>query len=231
MKLSYNSSTFRSLNNPQPTSNNMKTYKITQRSTAAFSLVEVTLALGVAGFCLIAILGLLPAGLNTNQNSTRQTTANGVLSSIVADLRATTTGATSNLFQIPFSGTTKLCCDANGACSLTSSGGSGGGDNDSQGGGSGSGSQCANAIFLVKVVMLSTSGGEGGGSGLNITTADVKVSWPYSAAAAGGADNDSGIGGDSDVQGGGSSSTSDGIVETFVSLAPGVSTGQGGGGD
>lgn len=207
----------------------MKPYRITQRSTAAFSLVEVTLALGVAGFCLIAILGLLPAGLNTNQNSVRQTTANGILSSIVADLRATTTGSQSNLFQIPFSGTTKLCCDGNGACSLTSSGGSGGGDNDEQGGGSGSGSasQCANAIFLVKVVTLSSSGGFGGGSGLNITTADVKVSWPYSAAAAGGADNDSSFGGDSDEGGGGSSSTSNGIVETFVALAPGVSTGQG----
>jgi Tfp pilus assembly protein PilV len=211
----------------------MKTYRITQRSTVAFSLVEVTIALGVAGFCLIAILGLLPAGLNTNQNSVRQTTANGILSSIVADLRATTTGTQSNLFQIPFSGTgttQRLCCDGNGACALTSSGGSGGGDNDSQGGGSGSGSQCANAIFSVKVTFPNSGGGDndqGGGSSLSITTADVTVTWPYSAAGGGGSDNDSGIGGDNDSQGGGSSSTLAGIVETFVTLAPGVSAGQG----
>lgn len=56
---------------------------------AAFSLVEVTLALGVAGFCLLAIFGLLPVGLNSNAAAINQTIANGVLSSIVTDLRAT----------------------------------------------------------------------------------------------------------------------------------------------
>src|SRR5882724_1379565 len=33
---------------------------------AAFSLIEVVLALGVAAFCLIAVLGLLPVGVQTN---------------------------------------------------------------------------------------------------------------------------------------------------------------------
>lgn len=59
----------------------------------AFSLVEVTLALGIAAFCLIAILGLLPAGFNSNQTSVEQTVAAGVASAIVADLRATPAGA------------------------------------------------------------------------------------------------------------------------------------------
>ncbi len=58
-------------------------------SAAAFSLVEVTLALGVAGFCLLAIFGLLPVALNSNQAAIEQTTANGILSSIISDLRAT----------------------------------------------------------------------------------------------------------------------------------------------
>jgi hypothetical protein len=53
----------------------------------AFSLVEVTLALGVAGFCLIAVMGLLPIGLKTNQAATQQTTANAILSAVVADIR------------------------------------------------------------------------------------------------------------------------------------------------
>jgi len=56
--------------------------------TTAFSLVEVTLALGVAAFALTAILGMLPAGLKTQQASVRQTTANGIISVIGADLRA-----------------------------------------------------------------------------------------------------------------------------------------------
>lgn len=42
-------------------------------SLAAFSLVEVTLALGVTGFCLIAILGLIPVGISSNQAASEQT--------------------------------------------------------------------------------------------------------------------------------------------------------------
>jgi len=56
---------------------------------AAFSLVEVTLALGVAAFCLVAVFGLLPVGLRTNQAAVEQTVANGILSAVAADLRAT----------------------------------------------------------------------------------------------------------------------------------------------
>src|SRR5437870_3953081 len=58
------------------------------RSTAGFSLIEITLALGVAAFCLIAVLGMLPVGLKTQQASVQQTTANEVISAILADLRA-----------------------------------------------------------------------------------------------------------------------------------------------
>src|SRR5438093_9824869 len=57
-------------------------------STAAFSLVEVTLALGVAAFCLIAVLGMLPVGLKTQQASVQQTTANEIISEIADELRA-----------------------------------------------------------------------------------------------------------------------------------------------
>jgi uncharacterized protein (TIGR02598 family) len=55
---------------------------------SGFSLVEVTLALGVAAFCLIAVLGMLPIGLKTQQASVQQTTANTIISEILADLRA-----------------------------------------------------------------------------------------------------------------------------------------------
>jgi len=53
-----------------------------------FSLVELTLALGVAGFCLIAVLGLLPISAKTNQAAIQQTTANAIISEIAADLNA-----------------------------------------------------------------------------------------------------------------------------------------------
>src|SRR5438094_3261782 len=56
--------------------------------SAAFSLVEVTLALGVAAVSLIVVLGLLPASLKTQQSSIGQTTANQIISTIFSDLRA-----------------------------------------------------------------------------------------------------------------------------------------------
>ena len=56
---------------------------------SAFSLVEVTLALGLAGFCLVALLGLIPAGLHNASTATEQTAAVGLLGAVVADLRGT----------------------------------------------------------------------------------------------------------------------------------------------
>jgi type II secretory pathway pseudopilin PulG len=53
-----------------------------------FSLVEVTLALGVAAVCLIAVLALLPTSLKTQQASIEQTTANQIISTIFSSLRA-----------------------------------------------------------------------------------------------------------------------------------------------
>ena len=58
-------------------------------STAAFSLVEITLALGVAAIFLIAIFGLLPVGVQINQKSTSQTDATAIMSNVIADMRAT----------------------------------------------------------------------------------------------------------------------------------------------
>ena len=55
----------------------------------AFSLVELTLALGVAAFCLIAVFGLIPVGVQTNRNATSQTAATNIIALVVADLRVT----------------------------------------------------------------------------------------------------------------------------------------------
>src|SRR5438876_1341934 len=84
---------------------------------SAFSLVEVTLALGVAGFCFIAILGLLPVGVQTNQRAISQTAATGILSSVVADLRATPSAAPSSTqygIALSASSTTTLYFDSQG---------------------------------------------------------------------------------------------------------------------
>ena len=58
-----------------------------RQNAAGFSLIEVTLALGVAVFCLVTLFGLLPVGLTSNQDSLEQTMAGNIASAIVADLR------------------------------------------------------------------------------------------------------------------------------------------------
>lgn len=61
-----------------------------------FSLVEVTLALGIAAVSLLLIFGLLPVGLQTNQRSAEQTACVDILSAVAADLRATPRGIASS---------------------------------------------------------------------------------------------------------------------------------------
>jgi uncharacterized protein (TIGR02598 family) len=58
------------------------------RRTGGFSLVEVTIALGVAAIGLIVLLGLVPTGLKTQRASAQQTIANQIINVLVADLRA-----------------------------------------------------------------------------------------------------------------------------------------------
>ena len=61
--------------------------KAPPRHNAAFSLVEVALALGVAAFGLVAIFGLLPIGFSSNQAAVQQTAATNLATEIATDLR------------------------------------------------------------------------------------------------------------------------------------------------
>ena len=94
------------------------------RVTSAFSLVEITLALGIAAFCLIAVFGLMPVGMQTNRNAKSQTRATNLMAAVIADLRATPRTRTTSLqFCIPLSGTPPpLYFDSEGRCSSNLSG-------------------------------------------------------------------------------------------------------------
>jgi len=70
---------------------------------AGFTLVEVTMALGIAAVCLIPLIGLLPTSLKTQQSSIQQTTANQILSQISSFLRADV--------RLPAGQTSKACPD------------------------------------------------------------------------------------------------------------------------
>ena len=86
--------------------------------SAAFSLLEVVLALGVAAFCLIAVLGLLPVGVQTNRNASSQTAVSNIIATVVSDLRTTPAAATTSPeFAITFDAEKTLFFDASGKAS------------------------------------------------------------------------------------------------------------------
>jgi len=69
-----------------------------------FSLVEISIALGVAAFCLLAVVGLLQTGLASERTTVGKTAAWGVLSSVSADLSATAaTNTISAVYGFSFS--------------------------------------------------------------------------------------------------------------------------------
>ena len=61
-----------------------------------FSLVEVTVALGIAGFCLLAMLGLIPVGMRNAATASEQTATVGILAAVISDLRETPAGASAS---------------------------------------------------------------------------------------------------------------------------------------
>jgi uncharacterized protein (TIGR02598 family) len=56
------------------------------KAGAAFSLVEVVLALGVVAFAIVAILGVFPAGLNTGRSAQNETRAAQIAQDILTSL-------------------------------------------------------------------------------------------------------------------------------------------------
>ena len=132
-----------------------------------FSLVEVTLALGVAAVSLLVIFSLLPIGLQTNQRSIEQAASADILSAVVADLRATPVtnprgnATTSTLFGISIpaagsTGTTTLFLNSAGQSAT---------------------SQQSDSRYRITITFLSNGGGA-----KTATFADLKVTWPPAAA-------------------------------------------------
>jgi uncharacterized protein (TIGR02598 family) len=80
--------------------------KLSNLRKSAFTLVEVTLALSVASFCLLSVFGLVPVGLTSNLNAAQQTGATGIATALCADIHGTPVmGATTSRFQIPIPAT------------------------------------------------------------------------------------------------------------------------------
>lgn len=58
----------------------------TKRNPAAFSLVEIVLALGMVAFAIVAILGVLPVGLQTSHGAQNDTRAALIAQAVFASL-------------------------------------------------------------------------------------------------------------------------------------------------
>ena len=137
----------------------------------AFSLVEVTLALGVAAFCLLAVFGLMPVGLQTNRNATSQTAATNIIAFVVADLRAnyrTTIPGPGTWFSpllcITLGNTTTLYFDSQSRCSSNLAG------STNPCGGGFTTPAPLQTRYQVTITFPPSTG--------NLTYADIKVTWP-----------------------------------------------------
>lgn len=139
-----------------------------RKDIRGFSLVEISLALGVAAFCLVAIFALLPIGLKGNLESSEETAATGVLSLVVADLSASPMtvppGAATNSpqFGIPIPANPVSEATAAPARYFSESGYDGT-------------SRLAGSQFRLDVTFLPTVGAK------SATMARVKASWPAAA--------------------------------------------------
>lgn len=75
------------------------------RTMRAFSLIEVTLAIGIVSFALLAVFSLLPAGMKTLKNASEEAGAANVLTGIDAALRGAA-HASNSTYRTQFSGQT-----------------------------------------------------------------------------------------------------------------------------
>jgi uncharacterized protein (TIGR02598 family) len=124
---------------------------------SAFSLVELTLALGISALCLITVFALVPIAVLTNRNATSQTAATNIMAAVAADLRATLKSSnTSAQFAITFGTAKALYFDGSGQFSTSLQSGS---------------------RYQLNVTWPSS-----GWTGLQY--ADVKVTWPAVATSA-----------------------------------------------
>src|SRR5262249_31991684 len=79
-----------------------------------------TVALGIGAFCLIAILGLLPVGVQQNRDSFSQTAGTTILRNVIADMRAApNASSTSTQYQITFGNPKTLFFDGSGRISTS----------------------------------------------------------------------------------------------------------------
>lgn len=136
-----------------------------------FSLVEVVLALGVISFAIVAILGLIPTGLQTSHSSQDETRAAQIAQTILSSMASqaqrqftavtvpTNDSSTIPPFDLTSSGTTPIYAD--NAAKLSAN--------------------AAGAVYAITVTTNSSPTGLDAGYVNQVT---VSIAWPAGAASA-----------------------------------------------
>lgn len=78
----------------------MKTKSLASTRSHGFTLVEVTMAIGIAAVSLLGVVALLPMGIASNRDSVNMTHAASVAEALVMDLRGTAESGTSKLYGL-----------------------------------------------------------------------------------------------------------------------------------
>jgi uncharacterized protein (TIGR02598 family) len=63
-----------------------------------FTLIEMMVAIGIAGFCLVTMMGLLSAGLRLSQRAANQTEAGNILTAVYTNLGTNTNNRCDTLY-------------------------------------------------------------------------------------------------------------------------------------
>ena len=75
--------------------------RATSRRQAAFSLVEVTIAMGLVAFVLAALIGVFALGINSERDSIEQIGAANLASRLIGERRANPAESNVNGFALP----------------------------------------------------------------------------------------------------------------------------------
>jgi uncharacterized protein (TIGR02598 family) len=120
--------------------------------------------MGVAAFCLVAMLGLIPTGVKSVKSTTDQTGATTILNEVVTDLRSTSLGSNSSPalgIALPAAGVTNSTNSTNMIFS--------------ESGATITNKTSLDGRYLVAITMSNSSA--------YFTTALIQVQWPPTAAA------------------------------------------------
>ena len=137
------------------------------------------MAMGIASFCVIALLGLFPVGLNSARNASEKTSAMNIAMAVVADLQSTPLVLTTGSAPVSFRYQLALPLSTTGAMSVSTL-------TPFFVNEAGQATTLAerDARYLVTITMRTPANPLANSIAGQIapTTADIRVSWPVTAA-------------------------------------------------